>query len=66
MRPSKQEIQNILREAETLCNLRENVLSEVYNAEARVVFMGRRRGITGSLRRIIRDAIKKEVEKREN
>lgn len=66
MRPSKQEIEKMLREAEAVCNLKENVLSEIYNAEARVVFMGRRRGITGTLRRIILDARKKEVEKGEN
>jgi hypothetical protein len=66
MRPSRKEIEKVLREAERTFNLRENVLSEIYNAEARVVFKGRRRGITGTLRRIIINAIKKEGKNSEN
>ena len=64
MRPSKQEINKILREAEAVCGLKETVLSEIYDAEARVVFMGRRRGITGTLRMIVIEAVKKEGENR--
>ena len=63
MRPSRKEIEKVLREAEAINNLRPNVLSEIYNAEARVVFKGRRRGITVALRRIVLHGSKKEAEK---
>ncbi|RLI44265.1 hypothetical protein DRO69_07755 [Candidatus Bathyarchaeota archaeon] len=66
MRPSRKEIEKVLREAEITYNLRENVLSEIYNAEARVVFKGRRRGITSTLRRIIINATKEEEKTNEN
>ena len=63
MRPSRKEIEKVLREAEAINNLRPNVLSEIYNAEARVVFKGRRRGITSALRRIVLHVAKEDVEK---
>ena len=66
MRPSRKEIEKVLREAERIYNLKENVLSEIYNAEARVVFKGRRRGITGILRRIIINATKEEEKNNED
>ena len=66
MRPSRKEIEKVLTEAEAIRGLRKNVLSEIYNQEARVVFMIRRHGIKGKLRRIILHATKEEVENTEN
>lgn len=66
MRPSRKEIEKVLREAEAKNSLRQNVLSQIYNAEARVVFKGRRRGITDTLRRITLHALKEKVETSEN
>jgi len=56
MRPSKKHIQEILSQAEDKHGLRKNVLIEIYDAESQVVFMGRRRGISDKLRRIIENA----------
>ena len=56
MRVARQTIKNILKEAESKFNLPEDVLIKIYDAEARVVFLGLRRGITNDLRRIIRVA----------
>lgn len=60
VRPSKKYIKQILAETERTFNLRKEVLQEIYDAEAQVVFMGRRRGITDKLRKIIKDAAKDE------
>jgi hypothetical protein len=55
---SEQHIKKILREAETKFNLREGVLTEIYNAEARVVHKGKRRNIRVDLRNILLEALK--------
>jgi len=56
-------IRKILREAEAEFNLREGVLSEIYNAEARVVHKGKRRNIRVDLRNILLTAFKEEDDK---
>lgn len=61
--PSEQHIMKILREAEAKYNLREGVLSEIYNAEARVVHKGKRRNIRVDLRDILLTTLKEDDDK---
>lgn len=60
---SNQHIRKILRAAEAEFNLREGVLSEIYNAEARVVHKGKRRNIRVDLRNILLTALKEDNNK---
>lgn len=53
MKPSKNAIITSLHEAETKFNLKKNTLVEIYEEEARVVFMARRRGLSSNLRKIL-------------
>ena len=57
MRLAQKTIEIALEKAEIEHGLKKGVLSEIYNAEARVVFLGLRRGITKDLRRIIQTAV---------
>ena len=54
-------MKSVLKEAEIKHNLRSEVLVEIYEAESRVVFMGRRRGINKDLRKIIQNALRIET-----
>lgn len=58
MRASKEEIEKIFRKTELEHNIREGILSEIYSAEARVVFLGKRRNIINSLRKIVQNSLK--------
>jgi len=60
---SEQHIKKVLREAEAKFNLREGVLTEIYNAEARVVHKGKRRNIRVDLRNILLTARKGDDKK---
>jgi hypothetical protein len=57
MRIAKKTIDSVLSKAEIEFELEPGLLSSIYEAEARVVFLGLRRGITKDLRRIIQDAV---------
>ena len=56
MRVAIQEIEKIFHEIEQKHKLKKDTLSEIYKAEARVVFLGRRRNIQPDLRRIVLNA----------
>ena len=60
---SVEHIKRILREAETEFNLREGILYDIYNAEARVVHKGKRRNIRVDLRNILLTAFKEDDNK---
>jgi len=60
---SEQHIKKVLRTAEAKFNLREGVLTEIYNAEARVVHKGKRRNIRVDLRNILITALKEDDKK---
>jgi hypothetical protein len=53
MKASKREIKRVLNKAEVEKNLGRDVLVEIYDAEARVVFMRRRGSILKELRSVI-------------
>jgi len=53
----KQIIKDALTEAEQKYGLPTGILYSIYDAEARVVFLGIRRGITKELRELIQIAI---------
>ena len=57
---SKQHIKRILGEAESEFNLREGILTDIYNAEARVVHKGKRRNIRVDLRNILLTGFKED------
>ncbi len=52
-----QEIEKIFREIEATRNIKEGTLSEIYKAEGRVVFLGKRRNIQPDLRKIVLNAL---------
>lgn len=58
MRVAIQEIEKIFREIEASHDIKKGVLSEIYRAEARVVFLGKRRNIQPDLRNIVLNALK--------
>ena len=60
---SEKHIKKVLREAETEFNLREGILYNIYNAEARVVHKGKRRNIRVDLRNILLTAFKEGNDK---
>ena len=57
MRATKVEIEETLKKMERKHKLRKGVLSEIYDEEARVVFLGRRRNIFKNIRRIVKDGL---------
>ena len=57
MRIAKKTIENVLAKAENEFELNKGILLSIYEAEARVVFLGLRRGITKDLRRIIQYSV---------
>lgn len=57
MRIAKKTIENVLSKAENEFELNKGILLSIYEAEARVVFLGLRRGITKDLRRIIQNSV---------
>lgn len=62
MRATKKEIERTLKKVEKKYGLRKGILSEIYDEEARVVFLGRRRNILKNIRRIVMDGLVKEGE----
>ena len=56
MRVAKKTIEDVLAKAELKYDLKKGILLKIYDAEARVVFLGLRRGISKDLRRIIQNA----------
>jgi len=56
MRVARKTIEDVLAKAEITHGLKKGVLLKIYDAEARVVFLGIRRGISKDLRRIIQNA----------
>lgn len=58
MRPSKEEVERIFRETESKYNIKEGILSQIYIAESKVVFLGKRRNIITALRKIVQNALK--------
>jgi len=58
VRPSKEEIEKILRKTELKHDIKEGILSEIYIAEAKVVFLGKRRNIINALRKIVQNSLK--------
>ncbi len=56
MRLVIQELEKLFREIEKNHNIKLGTLSEIYNAEARVVFLGKRRNIITDLRPIVTNA----------
>lgn len=60
---SERHIKKILSEAESKFNLREGVLTEIYDAEARVVHKGKRRNIRVDLRNILVKALQEKNSK---
>jgi len=57
MRIAIQEIEKIFREIEGNHKIKKGTLSEIYRAEARVVFLGKRRNIQPDLRKIVLNAL---------
>jgi len=57
MRIAIQEIEKIFLEIETSHKIKKGTLSQIYRAEARVVFLGRRRNIQPDLRKIVLNAL---------
>lgn len=53
MRVTMLEMEKIFREIEANRKIKEGTLSEIYKAEARVVFMGKRRNIQPFLRKLV-------------
>jgi hypothetical protein len=53
IRASKREIEETLREMEEKYGIGEGILSEIYDEESRVVFMGVRRNIKKNVRKIV-------------
>ena len=51
------EMEKIFREIEKNRGIKERTLSEIYKAEARVVFMGKRRNIQPLLRKLVLDSL---------
>jgi len=62
MRKMRREIEEILRKMEDKHNLNKNVLSQIYDEEANVVFMGKRRNILKRVRRIAIQARRRKSE----
>lgn len=60
MRIAIQEIEKIFREIEALHKIKKGTLSEIYKAEARVVFLGKRRNIQPDLRQIVSNALEED------
>ena len=57
MRLAIREIENLFKEIEASHNIKPGTLSKIYKAEARVVFLGKRRNIIPDLRKIVLDAL---------
>ena len=57
MRVAKKTIDETFSKAENQFEIKKGLLSSIYEAESRVVFLGLRRGITRDLRRIIQESI---------
>jgi hypothetical protein len=52
MRLAMQELEKLFKEIETNHHIRAGTLMEIYKAEGRVVFLGKRRNIIPDLRKI--------------
>jgi len=57
LKPSKKTIIKYLNDAENEFGLKKDTLVELYEEEARVVFMVRRHGITSSIRKILQNSL---------
>jgi hypothetical protein len=57
MRLAMQELEKLFREIENSRNIKPGTLLEIYKAEGRVVFMGKRRNIISDLRKIVLSAL---------
>ena len=60
MRVAILEIEKLFAEIEQSLGIRKGTLSEVYKAEARVVFLGRRRNIIPDIRKIVLNALEEK------
>jgi len=60
MRLAMKELEKLFGEIENSRNIKAGTLSEIYKAEGRVVFLGKRRNIISDLRRIVLNALKEQ------
>lgn len=55
-----QELENLFKEIEARRHIKAGTLMEIYKAEGRVVFLGKRRNIIPDLRKIVLNALSEE------
>jgi hypothetical protein len=60
MRVAIREIEKLFGEIEQAHGIKKGILSEIYKAEARVVFLGRRRNILPDIRKIVQEALQED------
>lgn len=63
MKLTMQELEKLFKEIETKRHIKPRTLMEIYKAEGRVVFLGKRRNIIPDLRQIALNALEEKNHK---